>query len=222
MTFHRPADYLSDFLLVVIFLIVVFEAPKALADEPSDQLLTVEEVRSDYAQVMSDRASFPQLALNAIVVAEDSDFYSKAAQNSFITVQLGKRYVKQAMRTVQLRVTHYYNATILARELTHAEILNWYAQEVWLGEGCFGLADAANAYFGKNVSKLKIEELALLATLIRSPLRYHPVRARSRALERRNQILTELVQAGYLEEAEVKEALAAPLGVLEPPRACSP
>jgi len=160
------------------------------------------------------------MALNAVVAAEDPAFFFGPAQNSTITVQLGKRYIKAGMRTILLKVTQYHNATTLARELTHEEILNWYAQEIYLGGVCYGLVDSAAEYFGRDVDALEVQDYALLAGLIRSPGRYDPVRTPDRATERRNQVIDEMLSARFLTQAQAADATATELGVRLPVGRC--
>jgi membrane carboxypeptidase/penicillin-binding protein len=192
----------------------------AFAEEVTAELLTAETVRSDYEAGAETWASIPAMALNAVMAAEDPNFLSNPAQNSTITVQLGKRYITTARRSVLLKTTQYHNAMILARELTHDEILGWYSHEIWLGHGCNGFPDAAKAYFGKDVSALATQEFALLAAIIKSPQRYDPARDAERATEARNRVIDEMARLGELTPAEAFEATAADLGVRLPLQRC--
>ena len=104
--------------------------------------------------------------------------------------------------------------------LSHEEILDWYANEIFFGQSCYGVAGAAEAYFGKSVEVLNSGESAYLAGVVKSPVLFHPDRSYERALERRNFVLTEMRDAGFLSAAEVATASAAPLVFRDPLGQC--
>ncbi|MCW3780579.1 biosynthetic peptidoglycan transglycosylase [Defluviimonas salinarum] len=195
-------------------------AEQACAEKANVPLLTTEEVRSDFEEHAKTWVSIPEVALNAIVAAEDPEFFSKPAQNSTITIQLGKRYIVVVMRSLLFRITAFHNATIMARELTHSEILNWYAQEVWLGNFCFGFPSAGKAYFGKDVGDLDVQDYALLAALVQTPMKYDPIRVPEKAMERRNQVLNKMQEAGFLTVSEATDAADTSLGIRQPAQGC--
>lgn len=222
MGLRRFSDVEKFVILVAAFFWCAdLSISRAAAEEATVELLTVETVRSHYEAGSETWVPIPAMALNAVVAAEDPNFFSNPAQNSTISVQLGKRYITTAMGSVLLKTTQYHNAMILARELTHDEILGWYSHEIWLGHGCNGLPEAAKAYFGKDVSALATQEFALLAAMIKSPERYDPARDAERATEARNRVIDEMVQLGQLPSEAATEAMAADLGVRLPLQQCN-
>ncbi|MFH4293808.1 biosynthetic peptidoglycan transglycosylase, partial [Acinetobacter baumannii] len=82
---------------------------------------------------------------------------------------------------------------ILETRLSKEEIFTLYVNQIYLGQqsgvSIYGVGEAANAYFGKDVSQLNLAESAFIASIIRSPNRYNPYKNQERATERRNQVL---------------------------------
>lgn len=97
--------------------------------------------------------------------------------------------------------------------LTNGQILEAALNQVYFGNGAFGLNCAAYRYFGKPASKLTISEAALLAGLVKGPGSYDPVTRPDRALVRRNWIIAQLFQNGFISEMEAKEAASNPIAV---------
>jgi hypothetical protein len=95
--------------------------------------------------------------------------------------------------------------------LTNDQILEAGLNQVYFGNGAFGLNCAAYRYFEKPASKLTISEAALLAGLPKGPSNYNPVTKPDRALERRNWIIAQLFQNGFISELEAKEAASNPI-----------
>ena len=91
---------------------------------------------------------------------------------------------------------------------------------VFLGQGCSGVAGAAEAYFGKPVAALAVQEVAYLAILPKAPVVFHPERAGDKALERRNWLLGEMAEAGLIPADVAETAVDLPLGVQEPLGTC--
>ena len=106
-------------------------------------------------------------------------------------------------------------ALLLETRLNKKQIFELYANRVYLGRqgsfGIFGFGDAAQAYFQKDVSQLNLPEAAFLAGLIRGPNLYSPYKYPRRAVERRNFVMRQMVETGFIEPAEAERALAAPL-----------
>lgn len=103
----------------------------------------------------------------------------------------------------------------LERELTKAEILSIYLNHVYLGHGAYGVAAAAETYFGKEVEDLTIAEAALLAGLVASPSRYAPHRNMELARERQRYVLGHMRDDKYISDAEYQAALAEPIALVD-------
>jgi penicillin-binding protein 1A len=96
---------------------------------------------------------------------------------------------------------------------TKDQILELYLNEIFLGLNSYGIAAASLNYFGKSLDELTIDEMAYLAALPKGPNNYHPFRFAKRATERRNWVLEQMLDNGYITEAEMKAAQAKPLSV---------
>ena len=83
--------------------------------------------------------------------------------------------------------------------------------EIFLGQNSYGVTAAAQTYFNKTLDQLAPHEAAFLAALPKAPSKFHPVRKKDRLLERRNYVLREMWQNGYLNEIEYKSELNMPL-----------
>ena len=97
---------------------------------------------------------------------------------SSITQQLVKNLLLTREQTLERKVTEAYMSLILETRLTKQEIFTLYANQIYLGQqsgvSIYGVGEAANAYFGKDVSQLTLPEAAFIAGIIRSPNRYNP------------------------------------------------
>lgn len=104
---------------------------------------------------------------------------------------------------------------ILETRLTKKEIFTLYANQIYLGQqsgvSIYGVGEAANAYFGKDVSQLSLAESAFIAGIIRSPNRYNPYKNADRVKERRNQVLESMLEAGEITEQQYAETRGLPI-----------
>jgi Membrane carboxypeptidase (penicillin-binding protein) len=103
---------------------------------------------------------------------------------------------------------------ILETRLDKKEIFTLYANQIYLGQqtgvSIYGLGEAANVYFGKDVSQLTLDESAFLAGIIRSPNRYGPYKNPEKVTERRNQVLISMFEAGEITAEQLESARNAP------------
>jgi penicillin-binding protein 1A len=106
-------------------------------------------------------------------------------------------------------------AVRLERELTKAEILSIYLNHVYLGHGAYGVAAAAETYFGKEVEDLTIAEAALLAGLVASPTKYAPTHNMQLARERQLYVLGHMREDHYITDAEYQAAVAEPIALVD-------
>src|SRR5690606_1755753 len=88
-----------------------------------------------------------------------------------------------------------------------------YLNEIYFGLGAYGVAGAALTYFDKSVNELTIAEAAYLAALPKGPSNYHPFKHVDRAIERRNWVIGQMIENGYVTKEEGAKAMAEPLGV---------
>jgi len=100
--------------------------------------------------------------------------------------------------------------------LTKEQILELYLNQIYFGQGAYGVASAAQTYFGKDLSALTIEESALLAGLPKSPNHYSPFKAYDRAKNRQEHVLARMEEARFLTTAEREQAAAEILNFRRP------
>ena len=133
---------------------------------------------------------------------------------STITQQLAKNVFLTHERTLTRKIKEVIWAIQLERRYSKEEILEAYLNEIYFGEGAYGVEAAAQTYFGKSARDLTLSEAALLAGIVRSPNGYNPFRYPQRALARRNFVLDRMVETGYISPRRAEEAKAQPLGVV--------
>ena len=105
----------------------------------------------------------------------------------------------------------------IERTYSKDKILELYLNEIYLGLGAYGIAAASLVYFDKSVNELTIPEAAYLAALPKAPNNYHPFRQRERALERRNWVIDQMAEDGFIKAADAEKAKRTPLGVTQKP-----
>jgi penicillin-binding protein 1B len=136
---------------------------------------------------------------------------------STLTMQLAKMFFLTPERTFKRKFLQVMITLQLEHRFNKQQIFQMYANEVPLGQrGSFsveGFGEAAQAYFGKDLRQLDLQECALLAGIIQSPSRLNPFRHPDRALERRNLVLDAMVETGGIRKAQADEAKAAPEGI---------
>jgi penicillin-binding protein 1A len=179
----------------------------------------------------------PKLVINAFLAAEDKNFYEHGgldftgiaraafnyAQNfgsnrrpqgaSTITQQVAKNFLLTNEVSMQRKVKEALLALKIERTYSKDKILELYLNEIYLGLGAYGLASASLAYFDKSVHELTIADAAYLAALPKAPNNYHPFRQRERAIERRNWVIDQMAQDGFVKAADAEKAKRQPLNV---------
>jgi len=114
-------------------------------------------------------------------------------------------------RTFSRKLKEALLALQIERKFTKDEILELYLNQIYLGEGAYGVESGARTYFGKHVSQLTLAESALLAGLPKGPSRYSPFRDPERALGRRNAILKLMLEKAFIPKRTYDEAVKEPL-----------
>jgi len=173
----------------------------------------------------------PDVVKYAFVSAEDKNFYNhkgydplgmvKAAIDaaagkrlrgaSTITQQVMKNFLLDGDRSAERKIKELILASRLEGTLVKDKILELYLNEIFLGQNSFGVTAAAQTYFNKTLEELLPQEAAYLAALPKAPSNYHPVREVERAVERRNFVLKEMAENGYLDPAIAESAQATEL-----------
>ncbi|MDP3774832.1 MAG: PBP1A family penicillin-binding protein [Gemmatimonadales bacterium] len=135
---------------------------------------------------------------------------------STITMQLARNVFPDRI-TREKKLSRKLKEVWVARELeqtyTKDRILELYLNQIYLGNGAYGVETAALRYFGKSARDLNIAESALLAALPQRPESYNPRRYPARAVRRRNLVIELMRRQGYLTAEQAEEAKAYPLGL---------
>ena len=163
----------------------------------------------------------PDLVKQAFISAEDKNFYTHqgfdimgmasaaldAARGgrlrgaSTIPQQVAKNMLLSGDRTAERKIKELILSTRLVQALPKDKILELYLNEIYLGANSYGVVAAAQTYFNKSLAQLTPGEAAYLAALPKKPADLHPVRQYDEAVNRRNYVLREMWQNGYLDEA---------------------
>jgi penicillin-binding protein 1A len=176
----------------------------------------------------------PRPMVDAILSIEDRRFYShwgidpvrvmgalvsdivqrRAAEGaSTITQQLARNLFLTHEKTVTRKIKEAILAIRIEQTYTKDEILEMYFNQIYFGEGAYGLDAAAKVFFGKQVQQLTLPECALLAGLPRNPRDYSPRREPDRALRRRNLVLASMLENKRISRSQYEAATETPLGV---------
>lgn len=183
----------------------------------------------------------PKVLLDAVIATEDHRFFSHPGVNVFrivkaaradlrsdgplqggstLTMQLARNLFLTPRRTIDRKVEEICLALFLETRLSKKQIFELYANRIYLGQqgnfGIFGFGDAAQAYFHKDVGKLNLPEAAFLAGLVRGPNLYSPYKYPERALQRRNFVLQQMAETGFIDRTEAEQAMASPLNPAPP------
>ena len=178
----------------------------------------------------------PDHVVNAVLATEDRRFFehfgidflglframsenvkanSVVQGGSTITQQLAKNLFLSNERTVERKVKEAFLSLWLETNLSKKEILQLYLDRAYMGGGTFGIAAAADFYFGKNIKDLTLAEAAMLAGLFKAPAKYAPHINLPAARARANEVLTNMVQGGFLTEGQVLSARLHPADVVD-------
>ena len=126
---------------------------------------------------------------------------------STITQQVAKNVLLGNQATVGRKLKEAILARRLEQTLDKQRILELYLNEIWLGYRSYGVGAAAYNYFGKSLNELSLSEMAYLGSLPKGPDNYHPIRYKRAALTRRNWVLGQMAEAGFITKAEAQAAI---------------
>jgi penicillin-binding protein 1A len=132
---------------------------------------------------------------------------------STITQQVAKNFLLTNERSLERKVKEAILSFRIEQAYSKDRILELYLNEIFFGLGSYGIAGAALTYYDKSVNELTVAEAAYLAALPKGPSNYHPFRYTDRAIERRNWVIDQMVDNGYVTRDEGDKAKAEPLGV---------
>lgn len=169
---------------------------------------------------------------NAVLSTEDRKFYSHcgidlagiaraAAVNtaslskkqgaSTLTQQLARNLYLHLRQTVKRKIREIITAIMIERTYAKDEILQMYMTQMYFGHGVYGVQSASQKYFGINASELSAPQAATLTALLKAPAHYSPISHPAKAQQRRNLVLGNMYQLGYLDRDQYKEAIDTPI-----------
>jgi len=181
--------------------------------------------------------SIPPHVVNAFVAAEDANFFrhkgvdyvaiARAAVKdvlsggfaqgaSTITQQTVKSLFLTPEKSIGRKLKELILAYRIERKLSKEEILYLYLNQIYLGDGAYGVEAAAQTYFSRGVSTLTIAEGALLAGLAQAPSRYSPRRHIDKARARQRYVLRRMTEVGFLDKDAAEKAYKARLALAPP------
>ncbi len=134
---------------------------------------------------------------------------------STITQQLARTLFLSQERALSRKIAEILLALEIERRLTKEEILERYLNQVYFGQGAYGVEMAARIYFGKSVGQLTLAESAMLAGLIRAPSLYSPYENFQLAKRRQIIVLDRMVESGYITPEEAEKAKQEPVRLVE-------
>lgn len=197
-------------------------------------------IKHDDAVVLEQ---YPDYLIKAVLATEDRRFYehfgidvvgtaraltvnarsSGVVQGgSSITQQLAKNLFLSNERTITRKINEAFLALWLEHHLTKREILKLYLDRVYMGGGAFGIQAAAEFYFGKSVRNVSLAEAAMLAGLFKAPTKYAPHINLPAARGRANDVLNNLVDAGFMTESQIIAAQRNPATPIDRQRETNP
>ena len=127
---------------------------------------------------------------------------------STITQQLAKNAFLTQERTISRKIKEAFLARQMENKYTKDEILNMYLNQIYFGEGSYGVESASLTYFGKHVQDIDLAEAATLAAIPKSPNYYDPMENPKANKERRNIVLDQMVKYGHITQADADKAKA--------------
>jgi len=224
--------------VTVFYFTFIFDLPRLTTLKDYQPYIVTEVYSDDEAligeffmerRMIAPLAQMSRFLIKAFVAAEDARFFEHrgidywrvlgaAFRNiealelvqggSTITQQIAKSFFLTPERSFSRKVKEAILAQRIERYLTKNEILFLYLNQIYLGEGAYGVAAAANTYFGKPVNNLTLAECALLAGLPPAPNSLSPLRHPKKARERQIYVLNRMVERKMITQEQAKKAMA--------------
>ena len=175
--------------------------------------------------------NLPPLVINAILATEDDRFFEhpgvdyqgllragmelvrtgeKRQGGSTITMQLARNFFLSSEKTYLRKLTEIFLALKIERHLSKQEILELYLNKIYFGHRAYGIAAAAQVYYGVKIDELTVPQIAMIAGLPKAPSTNNPVSNPERATERRNYVLGRMYVLGFIDAEQYRVALEEP------------
>ncbi|KUJ74000.1 peptidase [Thiomicrospira sp. XS5] len=179
-----------------------------------------------------DYSEIPERMTQAIISSEDENFFehggvdfkglaraayelittgSKQSGGSTITMQVARNFFLSKKKTYLRKFNEIVLSYKIEHQISKQEILAIYLNKIFLGYRSYGVAAAAQTYYGKPIDQLSLDEYAMIAGLPKAPSRYNPIYNPERAKLRRNYVLRRMYENHYITEEQMKEAQAVPV-----------
>lgn len=129
---------------------------------------------------------------------------------STITMQLARNAFLDAGKNIERKLKETLLAIKIEQNLSKDEILELYLNKIYLGNRAYGVASAAETYYGKTLAELTLAQSAMIAGLPKAPSRYNPIVNPERAMQRRNYILQRMLEFGHITDADYQAAVNEP------------
>ena len=176
----------------------------------------------------------PKTMAQAFIAAEDAGFFEhggidykaiaramfrnmmagKIVQGgSTITQQVAKSFYLTPRRSFLRKLKEVAYAFGLEKTFSKEEILNLYLNNIYLGNGAYGVEAASESYFNKRIEQLNLAEMAMIAGLVKAPSRYSPINNLKRAKERQTYVLRRMSELGYISKDQEEKTLRTPLKI---------
>ena len=179
----------------------IFVPYKAISEKVINSFLSAEDKNFFYHPGVDAKG-----VLRAVVNNISNIIASKRLEGaSTITQQVAKNFLLTNEVSLNRKIKEAILAFRIERALSKERILELYLNQIYLGEGTYGVASASLEYFDKPISELSYEEAAMLAALPKAPSRYNPYKNIKLAKFRRDLVLKNLLENGYINESDYKE-----------------
>jgi penicillin-binding protein 1A len=178
-----------------------------------------------------DIEEVPKLLQNAIVAVEDQRFYEhrgvdpiglmravrelimtgkKRQGASTITMQVARNFFLSREKTYERKINEIFLALMIDFKFDKEKILELYLNKIYLGNQSYGVAAAAQVYYGKQLSELTLAEIAMIAGLAQAPSSNNPLVNSEKSVARRNHVLRRMLDNEHITQAEYDKAIQAP------------
>jgi penicillin-binding protein 1A len=227
LLFYYYSHHLPDFTSLKEPNLNAYSIVYSENDEVVGKFLMDNRIPVSYEQI-------PKQLVKAIIAAEDAEFFQHKGVDykgilramfknllagrivqggSTITQQMTKTFFLTPKRSLLRKLREVAYASGLERDLTKEEILTLYLNNIYLGNGAYGVEAASESYFNKRVDQLNLAEMAMMAGLVKAPSRYSPINNLRRAKDRQAYVLTRMTELDFISQEEKEKALRIPLKI---------
>jgi penicillin-binding protein 1A len=185
-------------------------SPKSLDDIPDrlkQAFLSAEDDRF-FEHPGVDYQGILRAVINLIMTGE------RGQGGSTITMQLARNFYLSSEKTYVRKLSEIFLALKIERELSKEKILELYLNKIYLGNRSYGVAAAAQIYYGTSLEELTLPQIAMIAGLPKAPSRYNPIINPERAITRRNYVLARMHDLDYITEQEFESAREEPVSAV--------